>query len=131
MTATVLVVEDEPIIRMDIAMHLSDAGFELLEAGSVADALAHLERDPAIRVLFTDIDLAGAQTGVELAAIVARRWPGIELTQDGTHYFDVHHTENDTLDKIDPATLPQNIAAWAAVAWLAAQSPIGFGQPVL
>ena len=61
----------------------------------------------------------------------ARRWPGIELTQDGTHYFDVHHTENDTLDKIDPTTLPQNTAAWAAVAWLAAQSPIGFGQPVL
>ena len=53
-------------------------------------------------------------------------WPGIALSQDGTAYFDVHHTENDTLDKIDPATLPQNVAAWAVTAWLAAQSAIPF-----
>jgi carboxypeptidase Q len=39
----------------------------------------------------------------------------------------VHHTANDTMDRIAPATLPQNVAAWAAVAWLAAQSRIPFG----
>lgn len=55
------------------------------------------------------------------------RWPGIELSQDGSAYFDVHHTENDTLDKVDPAALAQNAACWAAVAWLAAQSPVAFG----
>ncbi len=54
-------------------------------------------------------------------------WPGIELTQDGSDYFDIHHTENDTLDKIDPKTLPPNVAAWAVVAWLAAQSEARFG----
>jgi hypothetical protein len=32
-----------------------------------------------------------------------------------THYFDLHHTPDDTLDKIDPAALAQNVAAWAAV----------------
>jgi hypothetical protein len=65
------------------------------------------------------------------AAVLARRnnWPGVELTQDGTDYFDWHHTDNDTLDKIDPATLPQNVAAWAVVAWLAAQSSQCFGAP--
>ncbi|MBI5275131.1 MAG: M20/M25/M40 family metallo-hydrolase [Burkholderiales bacterium] len=57
----------------------------------------------------------------------ARGWPGIELSQDGTRYFDVHHTVNDTLDRIDPATLPQNVAAWSVVAWLAAQSQLPFG----
>lgn len=57
----------------------------------------------------------------------ARGWAGIELTQDGSKYFDVHHTVNDTLDRIDPATLPQNVAAWAVVAWLAAQSSVTFG----
>ena len=55
------------------------------------------------------------------------RWPGIELSQDGSAYFDVHHTENDTLDKVDPAALAQNAACWAAMAWLAAQSPVPFG----
>jgi carboxypeptidase Q len=53
--------------------------------------------------------------------------PAIELAQDATRYFDVHHTANDTMDRIAPATLPQNVAAWAAVAWLAAQSRIPFG----
>jgi carboxypeptidase Q len=63
------------------------------------------------------------------AAVIAQAngWPGIELSQDGTRYFDVHHTVNDTLDRIDPSTMPQNVAAWAVVAWLAAQSSLAFG----
>jgi carboxypeptidase Q len=43
------------------------------------------------------------------------------LMQDGTDYFDVHHTADDTLDKIDPASLQQNVAAWAVVTYLAAE----------
>jgi carboxypeptidase Q len=61
----------------------------------------------------------------------ANLWPGIELSQDGTNYFDIHHTDNDTLDKIDPATLPQNVAAWALAAWWAAQLPQSLGPPTL
>ena len=52
----------------------------------------------------------------------SRGWPAIELTQDGTGYFDVHHTVADTVDKVNPATMPQNVAAWAVVGWLAAQA---------
>ncbi len=63
------------------------------------------------------------------AAVLMRRfkWPAVQLSQDGTHYFDVHHTVHDTLDRVDPATLPQNVACWAVTAWLAAQAPLGFG----
>ncbi len=63
------------------------------------------------------------------AALLMRRhkWPAVQLSQDGTHYFDVHHTVADTLDRIDPATLPQNVACWAVTAWLAAQAPLSFG----
>jgi carboxypeptidase Q len=63
------------------------------------------------------------------AGVLMRRhkWPALELTQDGTHYFDVHHTDNDTLDKIDPATLPQNVAAWALAAWWAANTDLRLG----
>jgi hypothetical protein len=46
--------------------------------------------------------------------------PVFQLKQDGTDYFDYHHTADDTLDKIDPEALKQNIAAWAVVAFLAA-----------
>jgi carboxypeptidase Q len=48
------------------------------------------------------------------------------LNQDGTKYFDYHHTANDTLDKIDPAALSQNVAAWTTLIWLAADSDVDF-----
>lgn len=65
--------------------------------------------------------------GPDAAVLVrANGWPGIELTQDGTKYFDVHHTVNDTVDRVDPRTMPQNAAAWAVVAWLAAQTDLKF-----
>jgi len=39
----------------------------------------------------------------------------IDLNQDMTRYFDLHHTPDDTLSKIDRAALAQNVDAWAAV----------------
>ena len=41
--------------------------------------------------------------------------PAVGLSQDGTKYFDLHHTPDDTLDKIDPEALRQNVAAWTAM----------------
>ncbi|NBB91821.1 MAG: M20/M25/M40 family metallo-hydrolase [Gammaproteobacteria bacterium] len=52
----------------------------------------------------------------------------VDLEQDGTEYFDYHHTVNDTLDKIEPDALAQNAAAYAVLAWLGAQAPMGFGS---
>ncbi len=49
------------------------------------------------------------------------------LHQDGTDYFDLHHTANDTLDKVDPAALRQNTAAWVVFTYMAAQYEAGFG----
>ena len=62
-----------------------------------------------------------AAGGADIGAIVEAVQPVvIDLQQDGTRYFDLHHTPDDTLDKIDPAQLRQNVAAWtAAVALLA------------
>ena len=56
----------------------------------------------------------------------------IDLQQDGTRYFDLHHTPDDTLDKIDPVQLRQNVAVWTAVVQVLANetSPImGAAQP--
>jgi hypothetical protein len=50
------------------------------------------------------------------------------LSHDGTHYFDVHHTAEDTLDKIDPKDLAQNVAAYSVFAYLAAQAEGDFGS---
>lgn len=62
--------------------------------------------------------------GADIGAIVtARKVPVIDLLQDGTRYFDLHHTPDDTLDKVDPVQLKQNVAAWAAVLGIVANEP--------
>lgn len=50
------------------------------------------------------------------------------LGHDGSDYFDLHHTPDDTLDKIDPAALRQNVAAYAVFTYLAAQAEGDFGS---
>ena len=50
------------------------------------------------------------------------------LAQDGSDYFDLHHTPDDTLDKIDPQALAQNVAAYAVFAYLAADAQGDFGS---
>jgi Zn-dependent M28 family amino/carboxypeptidase len=57
----------------------------------------------------------GEADGTDIEATIASGAPWISLNQDGTRYFDWHHTPDDTLDKIDPAQLRQNVAAWTAV----------------
>ena len=53
--------------------------------------------------------------GSDIGPMLADGLPGVTLFQDGTHYFDVHHTPDDTLDKVDPEDLRQNVAAWTAM----------------
>lgn len=60
--------------------------------------------------------------GADIGALVAAGVPAIDLQQDGTRYFDLHHTPDDTLDKIDPAQLRQNVVAWTATLAILANS---------
>jgi len=53
--------------------------------------------------------------GSDIGPMLGDGLPGVGLSQDGTRYFDYHHTPDDTLDKVDPAQLRQNVAAWTAV----------------
>lgn len=66
--------------------------------------------------------------GPDLSAMHAKGMAALSLTQDGTKYFDWHHTANDTLDKIDPAELAQNVAVYAAFSYMAAQASGNFGS---
>jgi len=52
--------------------------------------------------------------GTDVDETIKAGAPWISLGQDGTRYFDIHHTPDDTLDKIDPVQLRQNVAAWTA-----------------
>ena len=68
----------------------------------------------------------GPESDVGPIAELGAAWAS--LSHDGTHYFDLHHNAEDTLDKIDPKDLAQNVAAYAVFAWLAAQADGGFGS---
>ena len=63
-----------------------------------------------------------ANGGADIGALVGAGVPAIDLAQDGTRYFDIHHTPDDTLDKIDPAQLRQNVVVWSAVLAILANS---------
>jgi carboxypeptidase Q len=84
----------------------------------------------ANRVLYPLGVLPAAQPerfgGVDIGPIVQAGVPVFGLNQDGSRYFDLHHTADDTLDKIDPAQMSQNVAAWTALVWLAANSDVDF-----
>ena len=58
--------------------------------------------------------------------------PAIDLDHDATLYFDYHHTANDTPDKVDPADLRFNVAAWVTFLYFAAETRTVFGplEPV-
>lgn len=56
-----------------------------------------------------------ARGGSDIAPLAATGVPVIALRQDGMRYFDLHHTPDDTLDKVDPGQLSQNVAAWTAM----------------
>lgn len=64
--------------------------------------------------------------GPDIIPLAAQGVPVFRLTQHGSDYFDYHHTPDDTVDKIDPEAFAQNVAAWAAVTWLAAETRAEF-----
>jgi two-component system, response regulator PdtaR len=76
----VLVVDDEPLVRMTAVDELEDAGFHTLEAANADGALAVLEaRSNEVQVLFTDVNMPGSMNRMALAEQVHRRWPHIRL----------------------------------------------------
>src|SRR5258707_14671466 len=76
---TVLVVEDELLLRMRAVDIVEDAGFTPLEAVNADDALALLESRSDIDLLFTDIQMPGTMNGLKLAHAVHERWPSIKI----------------------------------------------------
>ncbi len=77
MRQLVLIVEDEPLLRMLAVDLVEEAGLEALEATNAEEAITLLERTPDTRILLTDIDMPGSMNGLELAWTVSRRWPSI------------------------------------------------------
>ncbi|HWT13159.1 MAG TPA: M20/M25/M40 family metallo-hydrolase [Allosphingosinicella sp.] len=70
-----------------------------------------------------------ANAGADLGPWAEAGTAAIDLGQDGTRYFDYHHTPDDTLDKVDREQLRQNVAAWTAMLAAVADAPEAIGPP--
>ena len=90
----------------------------LVRGGEGAESfLAPLLRPLAVLGMDT-VPRKSTQYGADLHNLARKRGlPTVHLSQDSTHYFDVHHSAADTLDKIDPAALAQSTAATAWLTW--------------
>jgi DNA-binding NtrC family response regulator len=83
---SVLVVEDEHLVRMDIVMWLEADGFTVFEA-STPKAIVVLNARSDIRLMSTDIDMPGSMHGVKLAVAVRDRWPPVMIIVTSGHRY--------------------------------------------
>ena len=100
---------------------LAESDFGADRIWKVNSNLGEARRDEA-RLLGAALAPLGIVTGAfddadgsDIGPLLAAGQPGVGLSQDGTRYFDYHHTPDDTLDKVDPAQLRQNVAAYTAM----------------
>jgi signal transduction histidine kinase/ActR/RegA family two-component response regulator len=76
---TILVAEDDALVRDTVAESLRDLGYTVLTACDGTDALAVLERAPGMDLLFTDVTMPGPLNGVALALAARMRWPRLKI----------------------------------------------------
>jgi len=77
---TILVVDDEVLIRMVLSDYLQDCGFKVLEAGTVAEAIAIIEAGTTILdLVFSDVNMPGGKDGIELAQWIKTNRPQLPV----------------------------------------------------
>ena len=81
----VLVVEDEPLLRLHAINIVEEAGFVAIEAKNADEAMAILGSRSDIALLLTDVQMPGSMDGLKLAHAVSRRWPPIKIVVMSGH----------------------------------------------
>jgi len=76
---TVLVVEDEVMVRMPIAEYLRDCGYHVLEAADASEAIEMMRAEGGVSLVFTDIRMPGKMDGVGLAEWFRAHYPGVPV----------------------------------------------------
>jgi len=82
---TVLIVEDEILIRLLLAEELASAGFQVIQAANADEALRVLESSVTVDLMFSDIRMPGTMDGLGLAERVRSTWPGIKIALTSGH----------------------------------------------
>jgi CheY-like chemotaxis protein len=76
---TVLVVEDEMMVRMPIAEYLRDCGYTVLEAGNASEAIDAVDAEGPVSVVFSDVRMPGKMDGFGLAEWFQAHYPSVPV----------------------------------------------------
>lgn len=76
---TILLVEDDALLRVSIGDHLRGKGYHVIEAGTVIEAATVLSSGPQVHLVFSDVDLPGATGGLSLAVWIGAHHPDVPL----------------------------------------------------
>src|ERR1700751_906723 len=113
----VLIVEDEPLVRIGAVNIIGDAGFEVLEAASADEAIRILECRSDGRLVFTDMHMPGSMDGLNLAHAVRNRWPPIKIIvtsgRESVAERDLPAGGRFFAKPYDPAVIKDTLRAWA------------------
>jgi len=116
-TPAVLIVEDEPLVRLGAVETIETAGYEVIEAANADEAIRILESRRDIRVVFTDIHMPGSMDGLKLAHAVRHRWPPIKLIVTSGHEpvraQDMPDGARFFAKPYDPVEIRDALRAWA------------------
>lgn len=107
---TVLVVEDEALVRMNLADELRSAGYNVIEASNADEAIALLDAGVVPDLLLTDVNMPGSRNGIALAHLVRERLPFARIVVVSS---DEHNTPAGLIDAAfsKPYSLPQLLAS--------------------
>jgi DNA-binding response OmpR family regulator len=76
---TILLVEDEVLIRMPLAEYLRECGYRVFEASTVAEAKAIIEADAPVDLVFSDVNMPGNENGFALAVWIRQFHPATQV----------------------------------------------------
>jgi CheY-like chemotaxis protein len=107
---TILVVEDDILVRMPIAQYLRDCGYKVIEAANADEAMAVLlHQQTVVDVVFSDIEMPGAMDGFGLANWIREHRPGLDVLLTGT----VSRAVNSAKELCDQGPIPKLYEAQA------------------
>ncbi|MEH6550788.1 MAG: M20/M25/M40 family metallo-hydrolase [Pseudomonadales bacterium] len=108
----------------ELAQHVwaseSDFGAGLIHHFDANNEQLASRAEPVLAALDITVGHEPGSGGPDIGPLSEQGVTTFRLRQNGMDYFDVHHTADDTLDKIEPNNLKQNVAAWVVATWLAA-----------
>lgn len=107
---TILVVENDILVRMPIAQYLRDCGYKVIEAANADEAMAVLlHQQTVVDVVFSDIEMPGAMDGFGLANWIREHRPGLDVLLTGT----VSRAVNSAKELCDQGPIPKPYEAQA------------------